>query len=55
MTRFTIGFLWYLKERNIEMNLSNPKEFTVECEKALKEYLEKYPKGLTNGGSIIEF
>lgn len=55
MNNFTIGFLYYLKERNIDMDLNNPKKFAEQCENALKNYKRKYPQGLTNGNKIINF
>lgn len=48
-----IGFMYYLKERNIEMG--DYKKFTKEVYRLLAEYKRKYPNGLTNGGEVINF
>ena len=55
MNNFTIGFLYYLKERNMDMDLNNPKKFAEQCKMFLREYTRKYPKGLTNLGKPIKF
>lgn len=53
MNAKTIGFIYYISERNCPIDKSNIDAYAKWVKNMYIAYCKKYPNGLTNGGKLM--